>query len=225
MLVAIIPTDQHTRRSDRPIGGRATWGGQSGAVDRRRSRPQCDRVSPSRGAAAPPSSRGLRGGSPPAVAARHGDGRGARLRAPRCAESSVRGGALADRAALAAGAPRQAPSDRRHPGIHIHRSPNADTTTHYGIRVTTPARTLVDLADVLPPKALTRALNEAQVQRLTTPQELTTLLTSNLEDDFTRFLKRHKLPLPERNQIIAGHEVDAVYRDQRTIIELDSPSD
>ena len=125
-----------------------------------------------------------------------------------------------------------APSERRHPGIHVHRSPHADATTHYGIRVTTPARTLVDLADVLTPHQLTRALNEAQVQRLVTANELTTLLTrypgrrtsqltpqrgatrSDLEDRFTRFLKRHHLPIPERNQQIAGHEVDAVYRNR-----------
>jgi very-short-patch-repair endonuclease len=95
---------------------------------------------------------------------------------------------------------------------------------------------------VLTPHQLTRALNEAQVQRLVTTAELTTLLTrypgrrtspltpergatttrSHLEDDFTRFLKRHKLPLPERNQQIAGHEVDAVYREQKLVIELDS---
>jgi very-short-patch-repair endonuclease len=133
-----------------------------------------------------------------------------------------------------------APSDRRHPGIHVHRSRHIDATTHYGIRVTTPARTLVDLADVLTERALTRAVNEAQVQRLVTPAELTTLLTrypgrrtarltpargatrSHLEDDFTRFLKRHRLPLPERNQTIAGHEVDAVYRAHHLVIELDS---
>jgi hypothetical protein len=66
-----------------------------------------------------------------------------------------------------------APTYRRHPGIHIHRSPNAETTTHYGIRVTTPARTLVDLADVLNPRQLARAVNEAQVQRLVTAAELT----------------------------------------------------
>jgi hypothetical protein len=103
-------------------------------------------------------------------------------------------------------------SDRRQKGIHVHRSPHADATVHYGIRVTTPIRTLVDLADVLAPKQLTRALNEAQVQRLVTVNELATLLTrypgrrtarltpergatkSTLEDDFTRFLKRHSLP-------------------------------
>ena len=125
-------------------------------------------------------------------------------------------------------------------GIHVHRSTSADTTTHYGISVTTPLRTLVDLADVLTPKQLTRALNEAQVQRLVTAAELTTLLTrypgrrtaqlmpergatrSELEDRFVRFLKRHKLPLPEFNQTIAGHEVDAVYREQKLVIELDS---
>ena len=70
-----------------------------------------------------------------------------------------------------------APTKRGHPGIHVHRSRRADATTHYGIRVTTPARTLVDLADVLNPKQLTRALNEAQVHRLVTAAELTTLLT------------------------------------------------
>ncbi len=45
---------------------------------------------------------------------------------------------------------------------------------------------------------------------------------SHLEDRFVRFLKRHRLPLPELNQTIAGHEVDAVYRNQRLVIELDS---
>ena len=60
------------------------------------------------------------------------------------------------------------PSKHRLPGIHVHRSPHADATIHYGIRVTTPSRTPVDLADVLPPKRLTRALNEAQVHRLVT---------------------------------------------------------
>jgi very-short-patch-repair endonuclease len=132
------------------------------------------------------------------------------------------------------------PGKHRLPGIHVHRTRNTEATTNYGIRVTTPLRTLVDLADVLPPKRLTRALNEAQVQRLTTPQELATLLTrypgrrtaqltpergaskSDLEDDFVRFLKHHHLPLPERNQTIAGHEVDAVYRDHHLVIELDS---
>ena len=70
-----------------------------------------------------------------------------------------------------------APSERIAPASTSTAHPHADTTTHYGIRVTTPARTLVDLADVLNPKQLTRAINEAQVLRLVTPAELTTLPT------------------------------------------------
>ena len=133
-----------------------------------------------------------------------------------------------------------ASGERRHSGIHVHRSRHADATTHYGIRVTTPARTLIDLADVLNSRQLTRAVNEAQVLRLITANELTTLFTrypgrrtspltpergatrSHLEDRFVRFLKRHRLPLPVFNQQIAGHEVDAVYRQSNLIIELDS---
>ena len=108
-----------------------------------------------------------------------------------------------------------APTKRRLKGIHVHRSQDVDATTHYGIRVTSPARTLVDLADVLNPKQLTRAMNEALVLRLVTANELATLLTrypgrrtsqltpergatrSPLEDNFVRFLKRHHLPLPD----------------------------
>jgi predicted transcriptional regulator of viral defense system len=44
-----------------------------------------------------------------------------------------------------------APTKHSLKGIHVHRSASVDTTTHYGIRVTKPLRTLVDLADSLPP--------------------------------------------------------------------------
>ncbi len=133
-----------------------------------------------------------------------------------------------------------APTTHRLNGIHLHRSPHPDATTHYGIPVTTPLRTLVDLADVVSPNQLTRALNEAQVLRLVNAADLSTLPTrypgrrtsrltpeqgatrSHLEDRFVRFLKRHQLPLPELNQRIAGHEVDAVYRQHKLVIELDS---
>jgi hypothetical protein len=84
-----------------------------------------------------------------------------------------------------------APTRRRRPGIKVHCSSVANTTTHYGIRVTTPARTLVDLADVLDDRSLTRAVNEAQVLRLTTPKELTALVA--------RYPGRRTSPLrPER---------------------------
>jgi predicted transcriptional regulator of viral defense system len=110
------------------------------------------------------------------------------------------------------------PGRRRHPGIRVHRSRHAETTVHYGIPTTTPAQTLVDLADVLDDRQLARAVNEAYVHKLTTPHQLSALLTrspgrrtsrltphttaatptrSHLEDDFLRFIKRHRLPTPE----------------------------
>ncbi len=136
-------------------------------------------------------------------------------------------------------------AQRTHAGIHVHRShtlTEEDITRHHGIPVTTPNRTLLDLADTtLPDRELTRAQNEAYVLKLTTPPQLTTFLTRNpgrpttrltpernatptrshLEDDFLRFLRRHDLPQPELNQRIAGYEVDAVWRDKRLIVELD----
>jgi very-short-patch-repair endonuclease len=45
---------------------------------------------------------------------------------------------------------------------------------------------------------------------------------SRFEDEFLRFVDRHGLPRPEVNQIVAGYEVDILWRDQRLIVELDS---
>jgi hypothetical protein len=58
-----------------------------------------------------------------------------------------------------------------------------------GIRVTTPARTLVDLADVLTPKQLTRAVNEAQVQRPSFPPSASPTSASSI----TKPLRAHRL--------------------------------
>jgi very-short-patch-repair endonuclease len=135
-----------------------------------------------------------------------------------------------------------APNDRRHPGIRVRNSRRAATTSRHGIPTTTPAQTLLDLADVLDDQALARAVNDAYVLKLTTPQQLATLLTrspgrrttrltphtnatgatrSPLEDDFLAFTKRHRLPTPETGQRIAGHLVDFVWREQRLVAELD----
>jgi very-short-patch-repair endonuclease len=135
-----------------------------------------------------------------------------------------------------------APTRRRHPGIRVHCSEQAKTTNRHGIPTTTPAQTLLDLADVLDDRQLARAVNEAYVLKLTTPEQLATLLTlspgrrtarltphttattptrSHLEDDFLRFVKRHRLPAPETSQRIAGHEVDFVWRTHNLVAELD----
>jgi hypothetical protein len=133
-------------------------------------------------------------------------------------------------------------TDRRVPGVHTHRSRNlTDVTTHYGIPTTTPARTLLDLADRLDPASLTRAVNDARLRHLTSPADLddlrarspgraTTALAeehpdaptrSVFEDAFLAFVDRHGLPRPEVNQRVAGYEVDMLWRPQRLVAELD----
>jgi very-short-patch-repair endonuclease len=113
----------------------------------------------------------------------------------------------------------------KHAGIHAHRSATLtpeDLTLHYGIPVTTPQRTLDDLRRVLPTHSLTRAVNEARLCNLI--RDDITPTRSVLEDEFLRFVDRHGLPRPEVNQRIAGYEVDAVWREQRLIVELDGYS-
>jgi len=59
---------------------------------------------------------------------------------------------------------------RPRPGIRVHRAPldPHDRTRRQGIPVTSPARTLVDLAPVLPSHRFDRAVEQAQVLRLVT---------------------------------------------------------
>ena len=60
------------------------------------------------------------------------------------------------------------PGTRVHSGIRVHRSAcldRRDVMTRDGIRVTTPARTLLDLASSLSYEALRRAVREAMAQR------------------------------------------------------------
>jgi hypothetical protein len=136
---------------------------------------------------------------------------------------------------------------RRHQGVTAHRSRTLtpqQTTTHHAIPVTTPARTLIDLADVVDDRTLARALNEAQIKRRVRIDELATLLDqlksrragtrlrpfverpdaptrSVLEDTFLNLVERFGLPRPEVNQRVAGYEVDMLWRAQRLIAELD----
>ena len=67
---------------------------------------------------------------------------------------------------------------RRHRGIRVHRSSMLevrDTTRHKGIPITTPARTLIDLAATFTYPALRRTVREAQRNRVTIRQILETL--------------------------------------------------
>jgi very-short-patch-repair endonuclease len=101
--------------------------------------------------------------------------------------------------------------------------------------VTTPARTLLDLSNVLSLDALDAALAEALVRRLVTLEDLEPRATGNLrrllttaaptrsklERDFMRLLRDHGLPQPISNCFVCGHEVDLHWPEHRLIAELD----
>jgi very-short-patch-repair endonuclease len=131
---------------------------------------------------------------------------------------------------------------RARPGLLLHRAVLADDeiTTHHGIPVTTPARTLLDLAGVLQRHQLQQAINETEILRLEGPHHLaaryptkpgTRALRSlappthtkrDLEARFTTFLNDRRLPRPQTNVLIEGKDVDAAWPDRKLIIELDS---
>jgi very-short-patch-repair endonuclease len=126
------------------------------------------------------------------------------------------------------------------PGLLLHRAvlPQDEITTHHGIPVTTPARTLLDLAAVLPRHQLQRAMNEAEIRRLDGPHRLVaryptkkgranlnaqlTYTRSDLEARFLAFLDGRRFPAPQTNTLIEGVEVDAVWPDRKLVVELDS---
>jgi very-short-patch-repair endonuclease len=143
-----------------------------------------------------------------------------------------------------------APTARRRPALTLHRNLVAEdeVTEVRGIPVTTVPRTLLDLAAVLPAHQVERAINEAEIQRLTDPLSLPALLArypgrrgvrtlrailgegtrrtrSELEARFLAFLRRAGLPLPEANAhlLVGGAliECDCVWRDRRLVVELD----
>jgi very-short-patch-repair endonuclease len=138
------------------------------------------------------------------------------------------------------------------PGLRLRysRLPLDEVTTHPGIPVTTVPRTLFDLAAVVSPGQLSRAVNEAEIRRLWDPLSLHDLLSrhprrpgaaalravlatpganitrSDLEDLFLRLLGAARLPRPETNVRIEVNgvwiEADCVWRQQRLVVELDS---
>jgi hypothetical protein len=112
-----------------------------------------------------------------------------------------------------------APTLHRRAGVIVHRSAlsDRDVTHHWGIRTTTAARTLTDLATTLDPAALTRAVNDARVAHVISVDDLPARLRrgqtrqptrSIFEDTFRTFCTRHRLPQPEINTFIAGYEAD-----------------
>ena len=140
------------------------------------------------------------------------------------------------------------PGDRRRPGIRIHRErplQGPDIHRHQGIRTTSPAQTLLDIAPRLTDSQLVRAVNDARLHAGLRIVDLERLLNrchgqtgapalrraaglaedeptrSSFEDAFLAFARRHGLPIPRVNVVVAGHRVDVLFEDEKVIVELD----
>ena len=137
---------------------------------------------------------------------------------------------------------------RRPDGITVHRRPalRADeVTTHRGIPVTSPIRTLIDVAvrldrerleaaineadklDLCDPEALRSALDDAKGQagvralRTVLDRRTFTLTDSELERRFLGILRERGLPLPETGVYVNGFRIDFHWPTLGLVVETD----
>jgi very-short-patch-repair endonuclease len=133
-------------------------------------------------------------------------------------------------------------------GVRVHRTnllERTDRRSVNGIPITSPNRTLVDLAGVIPKRTLEAILDDALRRGLTRVSALARFLDrcgrkrgaaelrrllrdrmdghthSELEREFRRIVKAHRLPDPGRQRIVGPFRIDFAYLDDRVLIELD----
>jgi len=128
----------------------------------------------------------------------------------------------------------------RRAGIRLHRRGTmtlSEVTLHRGIPITTPARTVIDLARTLNGRVLEQLIDLADQRGLLDLADLRSAnsaslraaleryspapIRSELEARFLRLCDEHRIPRPETNVRIEGIEVDFVWRDRRLIVEVD----
>jgi hypothetical protein len=140
---------------------------------------------------------------------------------------------------------------RARPGIRVHRTrwlhPD-DRSSHCHTPVTSPARTLVDLAAVVAPRHLEQAFEEGLRSGVVSPEALREQVErsegrrgvpllrdllgidlskiaktkSRLEGRFLRFCSDEGIPSPEVNAWVGGYEVDMSWPGMNVVVELDS---
>jgi very-short-patch-repair endonuclease len=138
---------------------------------------------------------------------------------------------------------------RRVPGITAHRSRRlneCDITQLETLRITTPARTLLDLALILPSSELERAIARAERSSLIRTAELLAcarsvpphpaaarirelledigepaLTRSEAEARLLSLIRRARLPRPLVNTSLRGFEVDFFWGAERLVVEVD----
>lgn len=127
-------------------------------------------------------------------------------------------------------------------GIRVHRSStlgDEDATRLHGIAITSVARTILDLAQVLPKREVDKAIDLAVRLRLFDLASLhaaverapgrrrveidpePTFTRSELELLLCELCERHGLPRPRVNHYVGGYEVDFHWPRQRLIAETD----
>lgn len=135
------------------------------------------------------------------------------------------------------------------PGIRrrrVARLSATDLEVRSDLPVTAPARTLLDLAQVMTQRQLRRAVDEAVVQRLVDEDALVAVLErypgrrgakrlrqllqarqgpsltrSEAERRLLEVLEAHDLPRPETNVRLGRFEVDLLWRAERLVVEVD----
>src|SRR5215207_3773675 len=130
-------------------------------------------------------------------------------------------------------------------GVRVHHIKHIERVMHRGLPVTPVARTLLDLATVAPLDRVRKAVAEADYLRLLDlhaidamtgvgragsarlkqalhlhrPEYARTL--SPLEDLLLDLCRRHRIAFPEVNVEVRSYMVDALWRQQRVVVEVD----
>jgi hypothetical protein len=131
------------------------------------------------------------------------------------------------------------------PGVRVHRSRQVEPAEQRGLRVTSVARTLVDLAAVLSFRDLRKALAEADYRGLLSLSGVAEVMKpglegsralrcaidrhipqlactrSVLEDRFLELCEGAGIPMPRVNANVAGMQVDALWPVEQLVVELD----
>ena len=133
------------------------------------------------------------------------------------------------------------PARRSRPGLAIHRSLSLNAAVHQGLPLTTPTRTIHDLATCLAQHELDRAVEQAQILPASDPRRSPPTCHAGAARR-SRTALDHRGPAhplrgraaaarphqpsaacrgPETNVYVEGYEVDVFWPDQRLIVEVD----
>lgn len=135
-------------------------------------------------------------------------------------------------------------------GLRVHRIQSIDPSErqrHDGLWISSPARTVLEVAATACADQLADVVNEAHGRRLFTPRDLEavlrrhhgrrgvarlaevlgdedamTITRSRAERAFVKLIRDARLPAPEVNQRLGRYSPDFMWRRERLIVELDS---